>query len=128
MSMLHIGPTAVHRSYFRRCWPDAGWPAFILILPVAFGNCNHSFTDASYSRDRSTVCVVGAPFLPVAEGRKVYWEITILDPQGTVRVGFAGSNMSFGKKKRNEHIGQGQKSWALSSDNGNGYHRCESLF
>jgi hypothetical protein len=65
---------------------------------------------------------VGAPFLAVAEGRKVYWEITVLEAQGTVRVGFAGTKMTFGNKKRNEHIGQGQKSWSLSSDNGNGYH------
>jgi hypothetical protein len=71
---------------------------------------------------------VGAPFLAVPEGRKVYWEITILEAQGTVRLGFAGSKMTLGNLKRPEHIGQGKKSWGLSSDNGNGFHRCESLF
>ena len=89
---------------------------------MALGIRNHESTDADCSRDRSTICVVGAPFLAVAEGRKVYWEITVLEAQGTVRVGFAGTKMTFGNKKRNEHIGQGQKSWSLSSDNGNGYH------
>jgi hypothetical protein len=73
--------------------------------------------------DRSTICVVGAPFLAVAEERKVYWEITILEAQGTVRLGFAGSKMIFENLKHTEHIGQGKKSWGLSSDNGNGYHR-----
>ena len=93
------------------------------LCPVAY----HSHTDASDSRHRSTICVVGAPFLAVAEGRKVYWEITILEAQGIIRIGFAGSKMTFGKLKRCEHIGQGRKSWAISSDNGNGVHRCESL-
>ncbi len=79
-------------------------------------------------RDRSTICVLGAPFLAVPEGKKVYWEITILEAQGTVRVGFAGSKMIFENLKRPEHIGQGKKSWGLSSDNGNGYHRYGSLF
>jgi hypothetical protein len=80
-------------------------------------------SDAIHSLYRSSLCVVGAPFLSVAKGRKVYWEMTILEAQGSVRFGFAGSKSNYGKPAR--HVGQGKKSWGFSSDNGNGYHRCD---
>ncbi len=80
-----------------------------------------SQTDESRKRHRSNICTVGAPFFAVPNGNKVYWELTILEAQGSVRLGFAGTKMSSGSMGK--IIGQGRKSWGLSSDNCNGYHR-----
>jgi hypothetical protein len=84
-----------------------------------------SHTNESYFHDRSNICTVGAPFLAVANGQKVYWELTILEAQGSVRLGFAGTKISSGSMSK--ILGQGKKSWGLSSDNCNGYHRYSSL-
>ncbi len=125
-----VDKTKAWTSCFEHFWPNAVMACRISRFPILQRPLSTEITihtDASGPRGRSTICVVGAPFLSVAEGRKVYWEITILEAHGTIRVGFAGSKMTFEKLKPCEHIGQGHKSWALSSDNGNGIHRCESL-
>ena len=90
---------------------------------MAVGDCYHCHADDSYLLDRSNLCTVGAPFLAVAKGRKIYWELTILEAQGSVRLGFAGTKTS--SAKISKVLGHGKKSWCVSSENGNGYHRCK---
>ncbi len=62
---------------------------------------------------------VGAAFLTAAGG-KYYYEVEVLEAQGRLFVGFAGTNLG----PQCTTLGGDACSWSFFMRNGDGYHRC----
>ncbi len=68
---------------------------------------------------RGSECVVGAAFLTAANG-SYYYEVEVLEAQGGLFVGFAGTN--FGLHCSN--VGDDTCSWSFYMGDGYGLHGC----
>jgi hypothetical protein len=68
------------------------------------------------------VCIVGAEFLAAAGGAGCcyYFEVEVLDAEGYLFVGFAGTNLG----QQCEHVGNDACSWGYYICNGDGGHGC----
>jgi hypothetical protein len=65
----------------------------------------------------SNYCIVGAAFLAAAGGR-CYYEVEVLEAEGSLLVGFAGTNLGLCMK-----MGEDACSWGFYAGDGDGYHR-----
>ncbi len=67
---------------------------------------------------------MGAEFLTAADGlesaRGYYYEVEVLDAQGSLYIGFAGTNLG----TRCARVGNDPCSWSIYMADGDGRHRC----
>ncbi len=68
---------------------------------------------------RSSECVFAAAFLTAVDG-KYYYEVEVLEAEGYLYVGFAGTNLG----PQCSRVGNDSCSWSIYMYDGDGRHGC----